>query len=63
MARLKTKEDRSIRLSQEDYEKLIKDRMMIRALIIAGIEKMPIYNAMQSILNDKNVRIDIIPIR
>lgn len=63
MARLKTKADTTVRLSEEDYEILVRDRLMLRALIIAGIEEMPVYQAMQSILNDRNVYVDISPIK
>lgn len=52
-----------MRLSEEDYEILVRDRLMLRALIIAGIEEMPVYQAMQSILNDRNVYVDISPIK
>lgn len=63
MARLKTKADTTVRLSEEDYEILVRDRLMLRALIIAGIEEMPVYQAMQSILNDRNVYLNISPIK
>lgn len=63
MARLKTKEDRLVRLSEEDYKKLLEDSMVLRALKIAGIEEMPIYNAVRSILEDKHVELGARPAR
>jgi hypothetical protein len=57
MARLKTQEDRRIPVSEDEYLRLVENTMIVEALKIAGVEEMPIWKAMQRILDDKRVEI------
>lgn len=41
---------------------MIENTMMVEALKIAGVEELPIYKAMQRILEDKRVEIHIKPL-
>lgn len=62
MARLKSESTRYITIKESDYLHLIENAMIVEALKIAGIEKMPIYQAMRRILDDKRVEIHIKPL-
>ncbi|MEG0647098.1 MAG: hypothetical protein RR471_08005 [Bacteroides sp.] len=62
MARLKSESTRYITIKESDYLHLIENTMTIEALKIAGIEEMPIYQAMKRILDDKRVEIHVKPL-
>ncbi len=62
MARKKTEEDKYILLSPKDYMTLIEDHITMKALRIAGVERMPIYRAVRSILKNERIEIHIHPI-
>lgn len=51
-----------VTLLERDYLTLISDHMVLRALKIAGIEKSPIFEAVESILKDGRVEIHIRPV-
>ena len=50
MAKLKSQSQKYVELKEEDYLLLIENTIKMEALKIAGIEKMPIYKAMEHIL-------------
>lgn len=62
MAKLKTELDKYVELREEDYLLLLENTIMIEALKIADIEKLPIYKAMRRIIDDKRIEIHIKPI-
>lgn len=51
-----------VTLLERDYLTLITDHMVLRALKIAGIEKLPVYEAVESIIRDGRVEIHIRPV-
>ena len=62
MARLKMQEDRRIPVPEEEYLRFVENTMIVEALKIAGIEEMPIWKAMQRILDDKRLEIHARPV-
>lgn len=61
MAIKKTETNQYIRITRKEYISLLEDHMLVRALKIAGVEQMPIYKSVQSILEDERVEIHSIP--
>lgn len=48
----KRKSEAGIRITQKEYMELVEASMILKALKIAGIEKMPIYQSIKYILKD-----------
>ncbi|WP_320888884.1 hypothetical protein [Bacteroides sp.] len=57
MAIKKTETNQYIRITKKEYISLLEDHMLVRALKIAGVEQMPIYKSVQSVLEDERVEI------
>ena len=62
MAKLKSKHTKYVTITESEYLELIENTMTVEALKIAGVEELPIYNAVQRILEDKRVEIHIKPL-
>lgn len=62
MAKKLTGNIRYVTITEHDYLTLLDDHMVLRALKIAGIEKYPIFQAINSILKDGRVETHIRPI-
>lgn len=62
MAKLKSKSQKYIELKEEDYVRLVENSMTVEALKIAGIENMPIWKAVQYILQNEHIDILIKPV-
>ena len=62
MAKLKKDLHKYVELREEDYLRLIEDAMLVEAMKLAGVEKLPIWKAIQRILGDKRVEIHVKPI-
>lgn len=62
MARKKSESDKYVTLHNNDYMKLIEDHITLKALKIAGIEKMPVYKSIKSILKNERIELHIKPI-
>ncbi len=62
MARLKSQSLKYVELKEEDYKQLLENSLQLEALKIAGIEKMPIYKAMQHILQHEHIDLLIKPV-
>ncbi len=62
MARLKSQSQKYVELKEEDYKQLLENSLQLEALKIAGIEKMPIYKAMQHILRHEHIDLLIKPV-
>ena len=62
MAKLKSQLIRVVELKEHEYLQLVENTIKLEALKIAGIEKMPIYKAMEHILNNQHVDILIKPV-
>lgn len=62
MAKLKSQLTRVVELKEHDYLQLVENSLKLEALKIAGIEKMPIYKAMEHILNNQHIDILVKPV-
>lgn len=62
MAKKVSDSTKYITLLERDYLKLLNDHMVLRALKIAGIEKYPIFQAVESIIKDGRIEIHIRPV-
>ncbi|MFI3265417.1 MAG: hypothetical protein SNG90_03005 [Rikenellaceae bacterium] len=62
MARLKSQSIRYVTITESEYLRLIENTMVIEAMRIAGVESLPIYNAVQSILQDGRVQVHTKPL-
>lgn len=63
MAYLKTGKEKYITLSGRDYLTLIEDHITLRALKIAGIENLSIYQSISSIMENDRIEVHIQPIQ
>lgn len=59
MAIRKTDQNQYVQILETDYLQLVKDHMVLKALKIAGIEKMPIFQSVDSIISDGRVEVHI----
>lgn len=57
MARLKSESNQFVTIKEAEYLKMVENTMLVEALKIAGVEELPIYNAVQHILQDRRVEI------
>lgn len=62
MAKKISESTKYVTLYEKDYLTLLSDHIVLRALKIAGIEKHPLFEAVQSIVKDGHVEIHIHPI-
>lgn len=62
MVRIKSQSKRYITITEREYLELIESAMVVKALKIAGVETLPIYNAVRSIISDGRVQIHIKPL-
>lgn len=62
MAKLKKDLHKYVELREEDYLRLVEDAILVEAMRLAGIEKLPIWKAIRRILDDKRIEIHIKPI-
>jgi hypothetical protein len=63
MAKRKSELNQYIGLLEKDYLTLLEDHITLRALKIAGIEKMAIYKSIDSIIKDGRIEIHIKPVK
>ena len=62
MAKLKSESQKYVELKEEDYLLLVENTIKMEALKIAGIEKMPIYKAMEHILQHQHIDLMVKPV-
>ena len=62
MAKLKSKTQCLVELKEEDYLVLLENTIKMEPLIIAGIEKMAIYKAMEHKLQHQHIDLLIKPV-
>lgn len=55
MARFKS--ESCVTLKEKEYLSLLQDSMILKALKIAGIENMPIYQSIDSIIGDDRIEL------
>lgn len=59
MARFKS--ESCVTLKEKEYLSLLQDSMILKALKIAGIENMPIYQSIDSIIRDDRIELSAYP--
>lgn len=59
MARFKS--ESCVTLKEKEYLSLLQDSMILKALRIAGIENMPIYRSIDSIIRDDRIELSAYP--
>lgn len=62
MAKIKSESYKYITIKETEYLQLVENTMIVEALKIAGVENLPIYQAVRRILDDKRVEIHIKPL-
>lgn len=62
MAKIKSESYKYITIKETEYLQLVENTMIVEALKIAGVEQLPIYQAVRRILDDKRVEIHIKPL-
>lgn len=63
MAHKKSELIRTVTLTEHDYHVLLEDHITLKALKLAGIESMPIFKGMQSILSNEHIEVRIKPLK
>ncbi|MDL2320457.1 hypothetical protein LJC45_04920 [Alistipes sp. OttesenSCG-928-B03] len=63
MAYKKSEKHRMITVPERDYHILLEEHIRLQALRIAGIEQMPIYQSIESILSDGHIELRINPLK
>lgn len=58
MARIKG--ESSVTLKEKEYLTLLQDSMTLKALKIAGVEKMQIYQSIDSIMSDERIKLSML---
>lgn len=62
MAKIKSESYKYITIKETEYRQLVENTMIVEALKIAGVEQLPIYQAVRRILDDKRIEIHIKPL-
>lgn len=62
MAKKKSEHTKYVTITEKEYLRFIENTMIVEALKIAGVEDLPIYQAMLHILEDKRVEIHTKPL-
>lgn len=62
MAKIKSESYKYITIKETEYLQLVENNMIVEALKIAGVEQLPIYQAVRRILDDKRIEIHIKPL-
>lgn len=62
MAKIKSESYKYITIKETEYFQLVENTMIVEALKIAGVEQLPIYQAVRRILDDKRIEIHIKPL-
>ena len=62
MAKIKSQANKYITIKETEYLQLIENTMIVEALKMAGVENIPIYQAVKRILDDKRIEIHIKPL-
>lgn len=62
MARLKKDLHKYVEIREEDYLQLVENTMIVEAMKLAGVEKLPLWKAVRQILDDKRIEIHVKPV-
>ncbi|MFC4677205.1 hypothetical protein [Dysgonomonas termitidis] len=63
MAKKKSEIDKLVSLPEKEYLELLEAQMTLNALKIAGVEELPLYKGIKSIIEDGRVEIHNKPIQ
>ena len=63
MARLKNELNQYVSLHEKDYLTLVEDHITLKALKIAGVENLPMFKSIESIIKDGRIEIHLKPIK
>lgn len=63
MVLLKNNKEKLITIRESEYLTLIEDHITLKALKIAGVEKLPLYESVKSIIEDDRIEIHIKPVQ
>ena len=61
MARLKKDLHKYVEIREEDYLQLVENTMIVEAMKLAGVEKLPLWKAVRRILDDRRIEIHVKP--
>lgn len=62
MAKLKKDFHKYVELREEDYLRLVENTMVVEAMKLAGVEKLPLWKAVRRILDDNRIEIHVKPV-
>ena len=62
MAKLKKDLHKYVELREEDYLQLVENTMIVEAMKLAGVEKLPLWKAVRRILDDRRIEIHVKPV-
>ena len=62
MARLKKDLHKYVEIREEDYLQLVENTMIVEAMKLAGVEKLPLWKAVRRILDDRRIEIHVKPV-
>lgn len=62
MARLKKDLHKYVEIREEDYLQLVENTMIVEAMKLAGVEKLPLWKAIRRILDDRRIEIHVKPV-
>jgi len=63
MAKKKSELEEVVTIKESDYMTLLEDHIALQALKIAGIEDLPLYKGIESIIKNGHIEIHIKPIK
>ncbi|PXV57442.1 hypothetical protein CLV62_15226 [Dysgonomonas alginatilytica] len=63
MAKKKSELNQYVSLSEKDYLTLVEDHITLKALKIAGVENLPMFKSVESIIKDARIEIHLKPIK
>lgn len=63
MAKKKSELNQYISLPEKDYLTLVEDHITLKALKIAGVEKLPMFKSVESIIKDGRIEIHLKPVK
>lgn len=62
MAKLKKDLHKYVELREEDYLRFVENSMVVEAMKLAGVEKLPIWKAVRRIIDDNRIEIHVKPV-
>lgn len=63
MAKKKSELNQYVSLLEKDYLALVEDHITLKALKIAGVENLPMFKSIESIIKDGRIEIHLKPVK